>query len=169
MERPDETEIDEALATAPGDSEKGYAADIAATMQELETRDRDREELEELLGPHREQIAANGHTDASYLRMLVGTAQVLGANPEVNDIAKHVHMESELRRFVKTHPDAAEQDFQYRMGLHLRDNPPKASETVAQSLARARKAVNAASKEPRNDREERQAAARDAWESIYGR
>jgi hypothetical protein len=160
-----EDELDAELSKAPGDSEKSWSKDIAAAIDQLETRDNGREELEELLGPHREQIAANGHTDASYLRMLVGTAQALGSNPEINEIAKHVHMEGELQRFVKANPDAAVQAFQYRMGLHLRDNPPKPSETVAQSLARARKAVKANDSESKTWEDE----AGKVWDQTYGR
>jgi hypothetical protein len=160
----DENELDAELSKAPGNPEKSWKDDIAATMNELETRGRDREELEELIGPHREQIAANGHTDASYLRMLVGTAQALGSNPEINGLAQRVHMEGELQRFVKANPDAAEQAFQYRMGLHLQDNPPKPGESVAQSLARARKAVKANDSESKTWQDE----AGKVWDQTYG-
>ena len=63
MNRPDEEEeIDTDLAQSAGDSEKGYASAIAETWNHLEETKETQTELEEIFAPHREALAASGHT-----------------------------------------------------------------------------------------------------------
>jgi hypothetical protein len=107
--------------------------------------------------------------------MAIGVGQQLeqqfAANPEAyqayKGMAVEQHFNNEWDRFAKNHKDANE--LRYRMGeyLHSPQNAQRNGESMRQALNRAYKALKAT--EPRNENEERRAAAKDAWESIYGR
>jgi hypothetical protein len=167
-------ELDSELSKAPGAPEKSWKDDIAATMNELETRGRDREELEDIFQPHMEALAAQGHTPASWTRMAIGVGQQLeqqfAANPEAygayREMTAATHFNSEWDRFRKAHPDA--ESVRFAMGAHIRDTAPPKGETAQAALRRAYKAVKAASKEPRNDNEARRQSIGNAWDKTYG-
>ena len=143
MDRPDE-EIDTDLATSAGNSEKGYASAIAETWDHLEETKETQTELEEIFAPHREALAASGHTPKSWIRMAIGVSreleEQLSPHPEamgnLQAMSQRQHLEAELQRFTKAHPDAD----RYRMGEWLSTaSPPRSGETTWQAFERAYK------------------------------
>jgi hypothetical protein len=173
MDRPDE-ELDTELSKSAGDPNKSWADDISATIDQLEAHGESKSELDELFAPHMEALAAQGHTPASWARMAIGVGQQLeqqfAANPDAYKIYQGMvqteAFNGEWDHFTKAHKDA--NDLRYRMGEFLQANPSSKPESMRQSLNRAYKAVKAASKEPRNDREERRQSIGDAWDQTYG-
>jgi hypothetical protein len=168
-----ENELDGELSKAPGDPEKSWKDDIAATMDQLEAQGESQSELDEIFAPHMEALAAQGHTPASWTRMAIGVGQQLeqqfAANPEAygayREMTSATHFNSEWDRFRKANPDA--ESVRYAMGEHIRDTAPPKGET-AQAALRPYKAVKAASKEPRNDNEDRRQSIGNAWDKTYG-